>query len=82
MLLTSAEGAQISQWSYATQDLQLRESWAVTALEVVPLVRRVIVDREGTVGRIGLTLNISHARRTDLCIRFLAPSGRAVEIDT
>ena len=53
MLLTSAEGAQISQWSYATQDLQQRESWAVTALEVVPLVRRVIVDREGTVSRIG-----------------------------
>jgi WD40 repeat protein len=82
MLLTSAEGAQISQWSYATQDLQQRESWAVTALEVVPLVRRVIVDREGTVSRIGLTLNISHARLSDLRIKIIAPSGRAVEIET
>jgi len=82
MLLTSAEGAQISQWSYATQELQQRESWAVTALEVVPLVRRVIVDREGEVGRIGLTLNISHARLSDLRIKIIAPSGRAVEIET
>lgn len=82
MLLTSAEGAQISQWSYATQDLQLREPWTVTALEVVPLVRRVIIDREGSVSRIGLTLNISHARLSDLRIKLIAPSGRAVEIET
>jgi len=82
MLLTSAEGAQISQWSFATQELQQRESWAVTALEVVPLVRRVIVDREGLVSRIGLTLTISHARLSDLRIKLIAPSGRAVEIET
>ena len=82
MLLTSAQGAQISQWSYATQELQLRESWNVTALEVVPLVRRVFVDREGAVSRIGLTLNISHARLSDLRIKVIAPSGRAVEIET
>lgn len=82
MLLTSAQGAQISQWSYATQELQLRENWNVTALEVVPLVRRVIVDREGTVSRMGLTLNISHARLSDLRIKIIAPSGRAVEIET
>jgi len=82
MLLTSAEGAGISQWSYATQELHQRESWNVTALEVVPLVRRVIVDREGQVGRIGLTLNISHARLSDLRIKIIAPSGRAVEIET
>jgi subtilisin-like proprotein convertase family protein len=82
MLLTSAEGAQISQWSYAAQELQQRESWVVTALEVVPLVRRVIVDREGVVSRIGLSLNISHARLSDLRIKIIAPSGRAVEIET
>ena len=82
LLLTSAEGAQISQWSFATQELQLRESWTVTALEVVPLVRRVIVDREGAVSRIGLTLTISHARLSDLRIKIIAPSGRAVEIET
>ena len=45
-----------------------------------PLVRRVIVDRDGTVRRIGLTLNISHARVADLRIKIIAPSGRAVEV--
>ena len=82
MLLTSAEGARISQWSFASQELQQRESWSVTGLEVVPLVRRVIVDREGTVARIGLNLNISHTRLSDLRIKLIAPSGRAVEIET
>ena len=82
MLLTLANGAQISQWSYATQELQQREGWSVTALEVVPLVRRVIVDREGTANRIGLTLNLSHARLSDLRIKLIAPSGKTVEIET
>jgi len=82
MLLTSAEGSQISQWSFAAQELHQREPWSITALEVVPLVRRVIVDREGSVSRVGLTLNISHARLSDLRIKIIAPSGRAVEIET
>ena len=82
MLLTLAEGSRISQWSYATQTLQQRESWSMTALEVVPLLRRVAVDRTGTVSRVGLTLNLSHARLSDLRIKIIAPSGRAVEIDT
>lgn len=82
MIVTSAEGAQISQWSYATQLLQQRDSWSVTALEVVPLVRRVIVDREGSVNRVGLTLNLSHARVADLRIKIIAPSGRTVEVHT
>ncbi|MDJ0749757.1 MAG: AAA-like domain-containing protein [Woeseiaceae bacterium] len=80
-LLTSKEGARISQWSYAAQDLQRRDDWSITALEIVPLVRRVIVGREGTVDRIGLTLNLSHARLADLRIKIIAPSGRAVEVD-
>ena len=82
MLLTSAEGANITQWSYATQELQQRDSWSVTALEVVPLLRRVIIDREGQVSRVGLTLTISHARLSDLRIKIIAPSGRTVEIET
>ena len=82
MLLTSADGARMSQWSYSAQDLQQREAWSVTALEVLPLVRRVIVDREGEVARIGLTLNVSHARLSDLRIKLIAPSGRAVDIET
>ncbi len=81
MLLTSAEGARISQWSYAAQEVQRRESWSVTALEVVPLLRRVFVDRQGTVNRIGLTLNLSHSRLSDLRIKIIAPSGRTIEIE-
>jgi WD40 repeat protein len=81
LILTSAEGARISQWTYTNQALQQRESWSVTALEVVPLVRRVVVDRKGIVNRIGLTLNISHARLADLRIKIIAPSGRTVEIE-
>ena len=38
------------------------------------------MDREGAVSRIGLTINISHARVTDLRIKVIAPSGRAVEV--
>ena len=82
MIMTAATGAKISQYSYAPQGVQRREPWSVTALEVSPLVRRVIVDREGAVSRIGLTLNISHARLVDLRIKIIAPSGRAVEIET
>ena len=82
MVLTSADGAKISQWSLATPVLQRREDWSVTALEVIPLLRRVDVDREGVVNRIGLTLSISHARMSDLRIKIISPSGRAVEIET
>jgi WD40 repeat protein/subtilisin-like proprotein convertase family protein len=82
MVLTAAAGSQISQWSYAPQALQKREDWTVTALEVVPLVRRVVVDREGVVSRVGLTLNLSHARMSDLRVKIIAPSGRAIEVET
>ncbi|MGB5722042.1 MAG: AAA-like domain-containing protein [Woeseiaceae bacterium] len=81
LLLTSADGANISQWSLATPSLQQRESWSVTALDVIPLVRRVVVDRDGAVNRIGLTLSISHSRLTDLRIKIIAPSGRTLEVE-
>ena len=81
-VLTSVVGAQISQYSYTPQGVQHRDVWSVTALEVSPLVRRVIVDREGIVSRIGLTLNISHSRLSDLRIKIIAPSGRTIEIET
>ncbi len=82
MIVTTAVGAQISQFSYTSQGVQRREPWAMTALEVSPLVRRVIVDRQGVASRIGLTLNISHSRLSDLRIKIIAPSGRAIEIET
>ncbi len=81
MLLTEIRTAQVLQWSLGSQGLQKRDDWTITALEVSPLVRRVIVDREGAVRRIGLTLNLSHARVDDLRIKVIAPSGRAVEVD-
>jgi len=82
MILTAADGSMILQWSYGTRDLQARPGWPITALEVLPLVRRVFIDREGKVNRIGLTLNISHARLADLRIKVIAPSGRAVEVES
>ena len=82
MVLTTAVGAEITQFSFTPQGVQRREPWSVTALEVSPLVRRVIIDREGTVSRIGLTLNISHSQLADLRIKIIAPSGRTVEIET
>jgi subtilisin-like proprotein convertase family protein len=82
LLLTSTRGSQVLQWSLTPQGLRRSTEWALTALEVSPLVRRVIIDREGTVNRIGLTLNISHPRLNDLRIKLIAPSGRAVEIET
>jgi subtilisin-like proprotein convertase family protein len=38
----------------------------------------VLCDSE----RIGLTLNISHSRLSDLRIKIIAPSGRAIEVET
>jgi WD40 repeat protein len=81
LLLTETRAADVTQWSLEPQGLQQRETWSITALEVSPLVRRVIVDRQGAVSRIGLTINISHARAMDLRIKVIAPSGRAVEVD-
>ena len=81
LLLTETRAAEVLQWSLEAQGLQRRETWTITALEVSPLVRRVVVDREGVVSRLGLTINLSHARAGDLRIKVIAPSGRAVEVD-
>jgi len=80
-LLTMVNGAQLSQWSVINQRLQSRQPWSVSALEVTPLVRRVVVDREGSVERVSLSVNIGHARLDDLRMRLIAPSGRAVAIE-
>jgi len=73
-------GAEIMQWSYAGGSVQAREPWTISALEVTPLVRRVIVDRDGTASRIGLTINVSHPRLDDLRVRLIAPSGRTTDL--
>jgi len=81
MQLTYHKGAQISQWSPADQGLQSSDTWTLSALEVSPLVRRVIVDREGVANRVGLTVNVSHSRFDDIRMKLIAPSGRTVELD-
>ncbi len=80
-LLTAANGARMSQWTLGDDALVSRSSWAVSSLEVTPLLRRVVVDRSGSVSRIGLTVNVSHMRLDDIRMRLIAPSGRAVELD-
>lgn len=79
MQLTYINGAEVTQWLPTDQGLQVREPWKLSALEVSPLVRRVIVDRDGTVSRVGLTINVSHARLKDLLVKIIAPSGRTAE---
>ncbi len=80
LLLSAVNGAELQQWSFERDALVQRSPWSITALEVAPLVRRVIVDQEGTTRRIGLTLNISHPRLRDLRLKLIAPSGRIAEI--
>jgi len=79
-LLTYHKGADIMQWSADADGAVPRAPWAISAVEVSPLVRRVVVDRQGTASRIGLTVNVSHARLDDIRMRLIAPSGRAAEL--
>jgi len=79
-LLTRNIGANIRQWSASGADIEARPEWTVYALEVSPLVRRVIVDRDGIANRVGLTVNVSHARLDDIRMKLIAPSGRATEL--
>jgi WD40 repeat protein len=80
-LLTMVDGARISQWSMINEQLQSRTPWTVTALEITPLVRRVVVDSDGSVSRISLMVNVGHGRLDDLSMRLIAPSGRAAEFE-
>jgi len=80
MQLTYFSGAVLSQWSLVGESLEAREPWSMSALEVTPLVRRVVVDREGRANRVGLTVNVSHARLDDIRMKLIAPSGRTIEV--
>lgn len=80
VVLTFADGARIKQWSLTDGALQAKEPWTISAPEVTPLVRRVVVDRSGRVNRIGLSIKVNHARLSDLLIKLIAPSGRAVDL--
>jgi len=80
MQLTYFSGAKISQWSLVDESLEAREPWTMSALEVTPLVRRVVIVRGGLANRVGLTVNVSHARLDDIRIKLIAPSGRTIEL--
>lgn len=82
LAITDIDGAAVRQWTMSAQGLRRTEPWSITALDVTPIVRRVIVDQEGSVRRVSLTLTLSHARHTDLRIKVIAPSGKIVEIET
>jgi WD40 repeat protein len=81
LLLTTTNGSVVSQWALGQQGLSRSDDWAITSLDVTPVLRRIIVDREGTTSRLGLTLRLSHPRLADLRIKLIAPSGRAVEVN-
>ncbi|MEX2496923.1 MAG: AAA-like domain-containing protein [Woeseia sp.] len=80
LIATFADGALIRQWSLVDDSLQPRPPWTISALEVAPLVRRVMVDRSGAVQGIGLNVNMAHQRLDDLRLKLIAPSGRAAEL--
>ena len=82
LTVNAIEAASVRQWSLGPDGIRVSPPWAITALEVAPVVRRVVVDQTGVVNRARLELNISHARHADLRIKIIAPSGKAVEVAT
>lgn len=81
MLVSVVAGARVSQWQLQNRELVAREPWTISALEITPLVRRIAVNSNATVSRIGLRVNVSHARLADLRMKLIAPSGRTVELE-
>lgn len=82
LTVNAIEAADVRQWSLGPDGIRTARPWAITALEVAPVVRRVVVDQTGVVNRASLELSISHARHADLRIKVIAPSGKAVEVET
>ncbi|MGB5580633.1 MAG: AAA-like domain-containing protein [Woeseia sp.] len=81
MLVSIISGARVLQWALQNRELVAREPWTISALEVAPLVRRIAVDSRATATRLGLRVNVSHARLADLRMKLIAPSGRAVDLE-
>lgn len=82
LTVNAVNGADVRQWSLGPDGIRTSPPWAITALEVTPVVRRVVVDQTGVVNRASLELSISHGRHADLRIKVIAPSGKAVEVET
>ncbi|MBT8095918.1 MAG: AAA-like domain-containing protein [Woeseia sp.] len=81
MLISAISGARVSQWALQNLELIPRDSWVISALEITPLVRRIAVDSNASVTRIGLKVNVQHARLADLRLKLIAPSGRSVDLE-
>jgi WD40 repeat protein len=79
--LSYFDGAEVTQLRSSGSALVEKSPWQITALEITPLVRRVIVEKQGAVSRIGLSVNVSHSRVDDLRLKLIAPSGRTLELD-
>ncbi|MDX1482683.1 MAG: proprotein convertase P-domain-containing protein, partial [Woeseiaceae bacterium] len=79
-IFTAARGASVNQWVVQAGQLVSRQDWPVSALEVIPLLRRVAVSDQGPVAGIELRVNVDHRRLADLRMRLVAPSGRAAEL--
>lgn len=79
-VLTATSGPQIRQWLVEPGRIDERSVWTATALEVTPLLRRLPVDRPGTVTSVQLTVSMAHRRADDIRARLIAPSGRAAEL--
>jgi len=80
-LLSFVNGAQVSQWSMAGDSVQQRATWTLSALEVTPLVRRLVIEQAGRVRQVSLNLLLRHERPADVRIKLIAPSGRTVELE-
>jgi len=78
--LSSLDGSVVNNWKLEGGTPQPAEPFSLTALEVTPMVRRIVDGRNGNAGRIGLTINVSHARLDDLRVKLIAPSGRTADI--
>ena len=80
LLASFVTGSTVEQWAVASDQVRPRQQMTLLALEVTPLVRRLMVDRSGRVSRLGLALNVTHARLDDLRVKLIAPSGRTAEL--
>ena len=79
-VLTATRGADVSQWVLQAGRIEARSGWTATALEVLPLLRRVVADSSGSISSLSLSVRIDHGRPDDLRLRLIAPSGRSVEV--
>ena len=80
LIASFVDGPFIRQWVLVDDSLRERPPWTISALEVTPLVRRIVVERSGQVANLSLVVNVAHSRLDDMRMKLIAPSGRAAEL--